>query len=487
MVSAAQTRATNAGSGMDLSQLKSEQLEAYLSALTPKAAEFLVREVERDRLNGGTSYPHDLVLEKAREILKQANRQCSRLASPQRVFCQPFEAMLVNRRSAAKQKGRIARNSADVIWKWLLTDIASDTLPQLSTRITQAALSEADEQLAELTNRLYKLCHERLGAALDTVEPDSKAFVRIAAQLGGEHIVQDAYEIRDCMKCAPALLSHIARTPSTVEDLQDEDAKLYARWYLEFESVHPDQAYILLIALMSRCTRAADMLSIVIDIVGSNDAHAAARHSAGAVVEVMLHDMEIAAEWAREDLLSGADIAVVKMRLAEFHGGASALCDAMELDLRGAWGNRLVTMRSELSAAIRERIGAAPRLIKSALFQRPGRRDPQRAMQSPDPQSVKDAEFAVNLLLELRPFLSQLTLNADYSRIKSEVEQFLEVIADRLLRDLQNGAEDARAFAEEGYPAAGRLMRTVFGIEASELYLRRARAALQSTDKTESA
>ena len=90
-------------------------------------------------------------------------------------------------------------------------------------------------------------------------------------------------------------------------------------------------------------------------------------------------------------------------------------------------------------------------------------------------------------MIELRPFLSQLTLNADYSRIKSEVEQFLEVIADRLLRDLQNGAEDARAFAEEGYPAAGRLMRTVFGIEASELYLRRARAALQSTDKPESA
>jgi hypothetical protein len=473
---------------MDLNQLKSEQLDAYLASLTPKAAEFLIREVERDRLKGGNAFPHDLVLRKAREVVKKANQDCARFASPQRVFCHPFEGLLVDRTTEQKQLGRITRSSSDAIWKWLLTEIASDALPQLAARITDAALSTNDAQIQDLSRQLYGLCHERLSAILDTVEPETKAYGRIAAQLGGQNAVRDAYEIRDCMKCAPALLAHLARAPATIRDLQDDDVELYARWYSEFEAQHRNDARLLLVSLHARCPRPVDMLKILVCIVGSNEAEIAHRHIAGNVVEIMLHDMEIAAQTARENIVASTDLGIIKAHLSEFHASASAICDALELDLRGAWGNRLVAMRSTLSATLRERISAAPRLIKAALFQKIGKRAAHTpAASGPDPQRIKDAEFAVNLLVELRAFLGQLTLNADYSRVKSEVEQFLEVIAERLLRDIQDGADDVRAFAEEGYPSAGRLLEALFGKEASELYLRRARAAMQHAAKSASA
>ena len=265
-----------------------------------------------------------------------------------------------------------------------------------------------------------------------------------------------------------------------MRDLQGHDVELYARWYSEFEAKYRNEAHLLLVNLLSRCPQAADMLKILVHVVGSGEAEVAYRHPAGAVVEVMLHDMEISADRAREGIVSGADLGIIRTHLSEFHAYASALCDALELDLKGAWGHRLVAMRSDLSATIRERISAAPRLIKAALFQKTGKRDTQNTGPTlPDPQKIEEAEFAVNLLVELRAFLGQLTLNADYSRVKSEVEQFLEVIAERLLRDIQDGADDARAFASEGYAAAGRLMQAMFGREASELYMRRARAAMQ--------
>ena len=209
MVSECLRRAMNVVSEMDLNQLKAEQLDAYLAALTPKAAAFLIREVERDRLKGGNAFPHDLVLGKAREVIRNAHKECVRLASPQRVFCQPFEGLLVDRTTEHKQTGRIARSSCDAVWSWLSKDIASDVLPQLSAQMAHAALSEDDEQIQELSNRLYKICHERLSAALDSIEPDTKAYGRIAAQLGGcaRHTgrVRNSrmHEMRFCAPCAP--------------------------------------------------------------------------------------------------------------------------------------------------------------------------------------------------------------------------------------------------------------------------------------------
>ena len=98
---------------MRLSQLKADQLDAYLTGLTPKAAETLMREVERDRLRGGNGFPHEFVLEKARAVLQKNDASCDRIGSPRRVFCQPFEDLLVDRVAEEKQRGRIARSSAE--------------------------------------------------------------------------------------------------------------------------------------------------------------------------------------------------------------------------------------------------------------------------------------------------------------------------------------------------------------------------------------
>lgn len=470
---------------MVLKQLKSEQLDAYLAALTPRAAEFLIREVELDRLKGGNAFPHEIVLERAREVLKQTSTKTKRIASPQRVFSQPFQALLVDRTLEKKQKGRIERDSGDRIWNWLQKDIASDTLPAICEAIKESALSDDERGMIELSKQLYDECYDKLATELDGLEPDTKPFAHYAARLGSERVVLDAMEIRDCMKCASALMQHLARTPPVIRDFQEQDFKLYTRWYKEFESRYPKQAYLLLVALLARCARCSDVLQIVVRVTGVRDAESISRLPAGTIVDVMLHDLEVAAECTREGVSAGSDFGLVQVQLTEFYTIGSAICDVLDLDLRGSWGHRLIAMRSGLSSSLGERISAAPRLLKAALFQRTGRRGNPAVLQSqPDEVSLRDAEFAVNLLMGIRPFLGQLTLHADFARVKSEVEQFLEVIAERILQNIRHGTADAFDFAVAGYPAAGRMINTIFGIEASELYLRRANAAIQQADAT---
>ena len=98
---------------------------------------------------------------------------------------------------------------------------------------------------------------------------------------------------------------------------------------------------------------------------------------------------------------------------------------------------------------------------------------------------MAEAEFAVQLLMTVRPYLSQLTINADYSRIKAQVEQFVEVISERLLQDIREGTAEERNFAEASLTAAGQLVSIVFGQDEGELYLRRGRAAMKPAAPTQ--
>lgn len=474
---------------MEISHLKSEQLEAFLDSLTPKAAEFLVREVERDRLKGGNTFPHEAVLAKARAVLKDADASPDDPEGPEEWFSKPFEDLLTDHISEKKQKGRIGRQSLAPIWSWLSEDLAADVIPQIITELRDSIRNDDSALTHELSAKLYDVCGQRLRTILRDLRPDTKPYYKLAGHLGGERVVEDAREIGECMKCATTLLAFCARIPSSVSELQAEDVELYVHLYREFEPKFGENGYLPVMMLYNRFGRPSEFLTVVRAIAGSNEVHVVRKHPVGAVCEVILHDMEIARDAARERILAQADFLPIQAALTEFRSLASALDEGFEIDPRDVWGTRLVTLRTSLSAVIRDQISAAPRLVKAALYRKRAKdknsrraAEPLRAL--PDDRKVSEAEFAVQLLMAVRPYLSQLTINADYSRIKGQVEQFVEVISERLLQDLREGTTNERTFAESSLSAAGRLVAIVFGEEEGDLYLRRGRAAMKPAAST---
>ena len=67
-------------SSVHLSGMKGEELESYLSSLTPAAARFLIRGVELDRLKGGSTFAHDIVLKYARKAIFNEGDKFNRIA-----------------------------------------------------------------------------------------------------------------------------------------------------------------------------------------------------------------------------------------------------------------------------------------------------------------------------------------------------------------------------------------------------------------------
>src|SRR5258708_3461291 len=94
---------------------KQELLSGFLCKLPEPVASRLAKAVEVDRLIGGQGLPHEVILGALRPQLRQA-AQHERMPTPQRFFCQPFEDLLIARKSSAKQKGRIARSSILPLW-----------------------------------------------------------------------------------------------------------------------------------------------------------------------------------------------------------------------------------------------------------------------------------------------------------------------------------------------------------------------------------
>src|SRR5215212_390380 len=110
-------------------------LNGFLGQLPDHVASRLAKAVEVDRLIGGTALPHDEILRALRPQLKGSGSRTRRVPTPQRLFCRPFEDLLISGERKTKQKGRIARSSVDPIWQWLARDLMRERHRRLSSSL----------------------------------------------------------------------------------------------------------------------------------------------------------------------------------------------------------------------------------------------------------------------------------------------------------------------------------------------------------------
>src|SRR5256885_886040 len=130
-------RMAREGIGM-ASREKINLLRTFLGSLPVGLAEGLARAVEVDRMNNGTGLPHDTILESLRPTLRDGDKN-ARALTPLRLFCRPFEDLLINKQFGQKQKGRIPRSSITPVWNWL----AQDLLPAAATSSALAVQTAA--------------------------------------------------------------------------------------------------------------------------------------------------------------------------------------------------------------------------------------------------------------------------------------------------------------------------------------------------------
>jgi len=165
-----------------LTPQKMALLRSFLEALPPKASARLAKAVELDRLAGGRGLPHGLILETLRP-------RSDRSSTPLRLFCLPFEDLLVEEPAKEKQKGRIARSNAVAIWRWLSDALLCDAVERYTVDIERLVLQGRDAESLARAAEFWTLA----AAAIDNAVVKDRDAVRAA--LPDDAALADAEEI----------------------------------------------------------------------------------------------------------------------------------------------------------------------------------------------------------------------------------------------------------------------------------------------------
>src|SRR6185312_10821465 len=140
-------------------------LRNFLSHLPPATAQQLARAIEADKLYDGKGLPHDAILESLRPTLRQAPPE-GRVLTPLRLFCQPFEDLLINAGGKAKLKGRIARESILPVWTWISNTLLPDELQVYSNDVRQAIEKQDVASAYSFAAKFWSMCSTAIRAAL---------------------------------------------------------------------------------------------------------------------------------------------------------------------------------------------------------------------------------------------------------------------------------------------------------------------------------
>ena len=234
-------------------------LKGFLGQLPDDVVSRLAKAVEVDRLIGGNALPHDEILKALRPQLRGTALRARRIPTPQRLFCRPFEDLLVSGERKVKQKGRIARSSVEVVWKWLASALMPARHNKLTTSLGEAIVAANDEQIERDLAALWSEASAALKAAL--ADESRKAVA--AETLGGPAVAEDAAEMALLLAQAQTVIEIRTRLPKPVVQLTQDDVWFLCDMVDRLADDAPDFAPYVALVVLGRLERPWEVLRLI--------------------------------------------------------------------------------------------------------------------------------------------------------------------------------------------------------------------------------
>ncbi|MEI9932740.1 MAG: hypothetical protein WDM89_19955 [Rhizomicrobium sp.] len=323
-----------------LTPQKTARLRSFLGALPPNAAARLAKAVEIDRLTGGRSLPHELILDALRPSLRE---DPDRTPAPLRLFCQPFEDLLVEQPVTRKQKGRIARGSAVAIWHWLSDTLLFDTVKLYSVDVKRLVLQGREAETRARAGEFWPLA----GAAIRDALAKDRGEVR--ATLQSDVAVADAEEIAMLLS-AGAMIADIQNLlPKGAPHLSADSLKALRSVHDRLAATTPDAAPYIAVIAMNRLAHPWEALQIPQIIVNQTQDTLISGTDMGMVGELLLSDIEMHGNAVRAVRHPVFDVDELIGHLAHFTELSSHIVREIEVRRGGTWGKRLLADRAAVA------------------------------------------------------------------------------------------------------------------------------------------
>jgi hypothetical protein len=457
-------------------------LRNFLGNLPETLASRLAKAVEVDRLAGGTTLPHDLIMAGLRPVLRRVPAP-DRTPTPLRLFTQPFEDLLTCEPRKEKQKGAIARDSIQPVWNWLSQTLAPEELTRYAVAVKTAVLGYHAEEASAHATEFWKTASAALASALDT-EAKRKAARGV---LGGDLVVADAAEIALLLGAGIELCEVQAKLPKPLPVLTDDYLWQLREIYDRLAAENPDAAAYVAVVTMNRLEKPWEALKLPMMISRKMQDTLISSTDMGLVGELIFGAIErhgTAIRAAKPQQAFDADALVVHLtKFATLSGG---IVKEMEIRRDGKWGQRLLKDRAAIAEVMEGFMTRSPREVLAALPTHKtgtyagGPRAPDLS-RAPDPEKTVRALSYARLVTGCRPIAASASIAASQKDASDEIGIALKSYGDDIVRELRATEGDKRANAEQFFSVAVELVALFFSPEEAEFLRRRGRAALGQT------
>jgi hypothetical protein len=451
-------------------------LKGFLGQLTDDVASRLAKAVEVDRLIGGGALPHDEILKALRPQLRGTATNAQRVPTPQRLFCRPFEDLLVSGERKAKQKGRIARSSVDVVWKWLASALMPVRHNKLTTSLGEAIVAGNDELIERDLTALWSEASLALKAALA-----NEARKAVAAQtLGGADVAEDAAEMALLLAQAKTVIEIRTRLPKPVVQLTQDDIWFLCDMIDQLALTAPDFAPYIALVVLGRLERPWEVLRLITAITRKATDVVISGTDMDIVGELLFSDLDAYAVTIQAARPINFDPEKVLSSLAGFTELSSGMVKELGIRRDGKWGQRLAKDRADVAQIMENLLQRARKEILAALPPHKGfafaRRQRNLDLSKPtDPERVAKALKYAQLVAHSRPFAVAGAFSARLMKVTEETSLALRTYAEDILTELRATTPEARQRAQEHLEVMLSLCELVLGESETDFLRRRAR------------
>jgi hypothetical protein len=276
--------------------LITSKVRAYMESLSPTARSMLVRSLRSSQVDG--DLPNDIILA-AIEGLEPA--EATVLAEPVRrpagvpwstrlenAFFVPVQPFVAEETPAVHTTGRIAAASLPVIWTWIRRDLA----PEDYERAIAADPYDADADAGPVARKFRREVTLRLVDLLRDAGTDPKTRQRLAGQLGGDGGYRDLVDVAYVLQNEAAFANLFGQLPATVTafDVADQSRVVeVVRASLDQVQMTADWIGA---AILARTSNPVVVASLAVRLAGTADPRLVASSRYGALVEVVLAQLE---------------------------------------------------------------------------------------------------------------------------------------------------------------------------------------------------
>jgi len=453
---------------------KNELLRTFLGALPREIAVRLAAAVELDRLAEGSALPHDVILDGLRPVL-QHDEEHKRTPTPLRLFCRPFEDLLVNVPRKEKQKGRILRGHVVPIWHWVSHALIPDESAAYCLDIRKAVLMRRFDEALACAGQFWPVAGKALANGIAQRHKEARS------ALGSDLALADAEDIALVLKVGPQMVAVKALLPKPTPSLTEELLWGLRHLYDRVGEVEVDAAPFVSVVAMRRLAKPWESLKLALLVARQTQDTLISSTDMGLAGDVLLADMEDNRAAIMSVRHPSFDVDALIANLANFTNISSAIVKEVEILRHGRWGQRLLKDRAAIGAVMDGFMERAPKEIAAALpSQKTGFSGGPRVpdfTRPVDPDRVDRALRYARLLAGTKLLAAPGSFGAKHTDAMEEASQTVRSYNEDLLKELRTAEGKRREIVEQQYQLTLALTTLVFDESEAEFLRRRAKAA----------